>query len=128
MTFQHVTAAQWNAQPKRSLKYNNRPVVVDGERYDSEIEYNHHMALKRRQLAGEIRRLQHEPEYRLVIDGEYVGSMFPDHVFQELQSDGTWKTRIVDTKSKATTTPYFKFKAKVFKAVFGIEIELWGRV
>ena len=125
MTFQTMTAEQFKSQPKRGLKYNNQPVEVGGERFDSQKEYRHHMILMRRQGAGEIRNLQHEPPYQVVINGQLICTIKPDHVFEEKTENG-WKLRVVDTKSSATITPLFKIKKKMFEATFEIELEIWN--
>lgn len=113
------------AEPKRDLKYGNKPVMAGGERFASQKEYNHHMILVRRLGEGTIRNLRHEPPYQCVVNGALICTIKPDHVFEEKTETGGWRQRYVDTKSSATITPLFKLKKKLFEALFGVELEIW---
>ena len=112
-------------KPPRPLKYRNKPVTVDGERFASKKEYEHHRELQLREKAGEIRNLRHEPPYQVNINGKLMFTVKPDHVFEERTPSGGWKLRFLDTKSKPTITPMFRLKKKIFEAVFGVELEIW---
>ena len=95
-------------------KYNAKPTVVDGIRFDSKKEAGYYSELKLRQQAGEILFfLRQVPIHlpggtKLVID------------FQEFHTDGT--VHFVDTKG--VITDVFKIKKREVEAHYPFEIEI----
>ena len=96
-------------------KYNAKPTMVDGIRFDSKKEAQYYRELKLRQRAGEIVGfLRQTPIHlpggtKLVID------------FQEFHADGT--VHFVDTKGVETAV--FKVKLREAKAAYPwLEIEI----
>jgi len=110
------------APGKRKGKFHNRPCVIDRIVFDSRAEGKHYLHLKDLQNRRLIKNLQVHKRYPLTVAGVVVCHIEPDFVFEE--PDGT--VRIHDTKAKggATTTPLWRLKAKMFKAIYRIQIEV----
>lgn len=95
-------------------KYNAKPTVVDGIRFDSKREAQYYCDLKLRVKAGEVLFfLRQVPIHlpggtKLVID------------FQEFHSDGT--VHFVDSKGKETEG--FKIKRREVEHHYPFEVEL----
>ena len=95
-------------------KYNAKPTVVDGIRFDSQKEARYYSELKLRQQAGEILFfLRQVPIHlpggtKLVID------------FQEFHSDGT--VHFVDVKG--VMTDVFKIKKREVETQYPFEVEI----
>lgn len=53
------------AKGKRTNKYGNKKVVVDGIKFDSQAEMQHWFDLSILERAGQIRNLELQPEYKL---------------------------------------------------------------
>lgn len=98
-------------------KYKNTPTVVNGEKFDSKGEAARWQELKLMEMAGEIVELTRQVKYDMVINGVKVCSFVPDF---EYVKDGALITE--DFKSKATMTPTFRLKAKLFKALYNREV------
>ena len=101
-------------------KYHNKPVEVDGIRFDSQREAVHYGMLKLREKAGEIQRLRCHPRYDIVVNGVKVGFMKPDFEYYDTKAD---RVRTEDVKG-AKPTEAWALKAKIFKALYGREIEI----
>lgn len=98
-------------------KFNNRRTVVDGITFDSKGEASRYVVLKRRADAGEITNLETQASYRLEVNGQKIAIYRAD--FRYLV-EGV--EVVEDFKSPATVTPTFKLKAKLMKAIHGIDI------
>lgn len=105
-------------------KYRNKPIVVDGERFDSGVEYKRWLELKLLERAGEIRDLQRQVKFPL------CGSGFT--VVAHYIADATYRTNAgepvaEDTKSEATAKlPLFRLKSKLFRDNYGYDITIHG--
>jgi hypothetical protein len=109
--------------PKRRNKYGAKPVVDNGQRFDSTSEFRRYCTLKLMERAGEIHGLELHPVYKLRVDGHDICEFEPD--FRYLTATGQLVAE--DSKSPATITPEFKLKAKLFRALYGIEVTLTGK-
>lgn len=98
-------------------KYRNIPTTVSGERFDSKGEAARWQELKLLEKAGEISDLTRQVKYDLCVEGVKVCRFVPDF---EYRKDGELITE--DFKSKATMTPAFRIKAKLFKALHNREV------
>lgn len=96
-------------------KYGAQPVIVDGLRFASKKEAARYRELKAWQDAGGIGGLELQPRYPLVVNGEKVGTYVADFRYRR---DGEAITEDV----KGVKTPLYKLKAKLVKALYGIEI------
>lgn len=104
------------APAKKPSKYRNVKVELDGERYDSKLEFDFHQVLKRRQKAGEIGLILRQVPFRLeggvVYRADFVcGSPAPPHFCE------VWDAKGCDTRSSIN-------KRKQVLARYGIEVLL----
>jgi len=118
-----MSAAEFRALPKgkaaRPLKYRNKPVTVDGVRFDSQKEHRRWEELKLLERAGEIRELERQAVFRLVVNGVTVGRYIADAAY--LDRDG--KQVVEDVKSPITReNPVYRIKRQLMWACYGIAI------
>lgn len=118
--------AKANLGKKKRRKYGNVKTTVDGITFDSKKEANRYLQLKAMLAAGEITNLHLQPEYCLHVNGTVVAKYKADFRYELLVwKDGkaTWNEVTEDCKGgKATKTPVYRLKAKLLKAIYGIEI------
>ena len=99
-------------------KYGNKPTLVDGHMFDSLKEANHYIGLKMRLRAGQISKLEIQPEYLITINSIRVCKIIPDFRYVE-----NGKVVVSDVKSPITRkNPVYRLKAKLLKAVHGVEM------
>lgn len=104
----------------RPRKYRNEPITVDSILFASRAEARRYNELKLLKLAGEIRDLELQPKYELIINGELVCTYTADFRYRFPHSDAPI---VEDCKSKATRTPQYRIKVKLLKALTGITIK-----
>lgn len=104
-------------------KYRNKPLVVDGERFDSKGEYARWSDLQFMEKTGDIRDLRRQVRKRLEVDGQKVCDIVIDFAYTQMSHDGPEEV-YEDFKSPATITPIFRLKSKMFKAQYGKEINV----
>lgn len=111
---------------RRPSKYRTKPLVVDGERFDSQKEYRRWRELKLLEKAGEITDLQKQVRFEFPLpDGgfvRYVSSKrkvtyIADFVYQE---NGK---RVVED-SKGMKTQVYKLKEALMLHINGIAIRV----
>ena len=95
-------------------KYNAKPTVVDGIRFDSKKEAKYYSELKHRVTYGEVDFFLRQVPIHLTGNVRFVID------FQEFHSDGT--VHFVDVKG--TQTEVFKIKKKQAEALYPITIEV----
>ena len=103
------------------LKYRNKPVTIDGVRFDSQKEAARFHELKLLERAGEITDLERQVAYDLAVNGVKVARYIADFRFKDK------KTGIVveDVKSEATAkTRDFVIKRKLMRAIHGVEVQV----
>lgn len=121
-----TTSPLQEAKPVRR-KYRNTPTVVDGVRFDSKKEARRWGELQLLQRAGEIRNLQRQQRYPLEVNDRLIATYVSDFTYFEkagIVCDGEDGFRLVVEDSKGVQTPEFKLKAKLMKAIHGIEVRL----
>ena len=96
-------------------KYRNEPTEVDGHKFDSLAEARRYKDLKRLQEAGEISQLRLQPRYPIVVNGIPVCVYVAD--FSYIGSTG-----VVVEDVKGMRTAVYRLKAKLMRAVHGIDI------
>jgi hypothetical protein len=111
------TGVEVPSAPKPS-KYRNERVEIDGEVYDSKLEYSCHMALKRRKHLGEpigliLRQVPFRLEGGVVYRADFVVSTSAGPDFVEV-----WDAKGKDTRSSIN-------KRKQVRARYGIDVRLW---
>lgn len=98
-------------------KYKNIPTIINGEKFDSRGEARRWQDLRLMEKAGEITNLTRQVKYDMVVNGVKICTFVPDF---EYTKGGQLVTE--DFKSKATMTPTFRLKAKLFKALYNREV------
>jgi hypothetical protein len=114
-----MSAEEYNAliaSRGKDRKYHNVPVEVDGKPFDSTAEGTRYWELCRLQEAGEITDLETQPVFPLVVNGVKVAQYRADFRFKD--RDG----RIHVEDVKGVRTPVYKLKARMVKAIYGIDI------
>jgi hypothetical protein len=116
------SVARW----KTSNKYGVSPATartVDGIRFDSKAEMRRWQELKLLERAGEIIRLDRQPEYVLLepfVDGQgrrHRGIKYrADFRYLENYTDGDhWKVRVIVEDVKGARTQAYAMKMKLFR-------------
>lgn len=103
------------------LKYRNKPVVIDGRRFDSKAEARRYAELRLMERAGLIRDLQCQPQYPIVINGQRVAAYNGDFSYWEKTTDGG-RTVCEDVKSAPTKTPLWRLKWKLVALLYPVVI------
>ena len=103
--------------PRKAFKskYRAQPVHTDEGYFASKREYRHWLALKQRQLDGQIRGLERQVRFRLEIGGQKICDYVADAVYFE------GNKRIV-ADAKGVETDVFKLKRKLMKALLNIDV------
>jgi hypothetical protein len=97
-------------------KYRNVKTMVDGITFHSKKEANHYLVLKSMLNAGEISDLKLQERYRIELNGVKICDYVSD--FSYIDKYGA--KRVIDVKG--VRTAIYKLKAKLMKAVHGIDI------
>lgn len=106
--------------PKRPKYGNVRVTDCDGLTHDSRREYRRWQELQLREVAGEISGLQRQVVFDLVVGDQLVCRYVADAVYVDC---ATGEKIVEDTKSPPTRKKRdYRIKAKLMKAVHGIEI------
>jgi hypothetical protein len=126
MTDRDQWAALVQARTAKPHKYGAVKTVIDGIAFDSKREANRYRELKLRQMAGEIRDLELQPTYPLVVRHHIyldppiiIGTYTPDFRYREGQQG---LLVIEDVKSKATKTEAYRLRKKFVEAQYSITI------
>lgn len=105
------------ATPSR-FKYRNKPVVIDGVRFDSRKELKRWNELRLLEAAGVIADLRRQVDYQINVNGVKVCSYVADFAYVEAGRDV-----IEDVKSPITRrNPVYRLKRKLLAAACGLEI------
>lgn len=104
---------------ERRNKYNARRTVVAGRTFDSAAEARRYETLVLRERLGVIRDLRCQVPIPLVINGVDCGVYKADFVYEDALSG--YKV-YEDVKSPATRTATYRLKAKVVRALYGINV------
>ena len=105
---------------KKNNKYNAKKVVVDGETYDSLLEYSRGCELKLLEKAGVISELQHHVPFVLIEKSENGREI-------KYEADFVYKQNgeliVEDDKSAPTKTRLYKLKKRLMLEKYGIKIK-----
>jgi hypothetical protein len=107
---------QWRNSGVEMTKYNNRKTSLDGILFDSAAESRRWQELTLMEKCGDISDLQRQVVYKLVVNEKLICSYRADFVYRDF--DG--HTVVEDVKG--VKTPVYRIKAKLMKALYGIEI------
>lgn len=115
-----MTVAELRAMPeKKANKYGAKATVVDGIRFDSKLEAARWQQLVLLQQLKSITRLERQVRFPLEVNGLLIATYVADFVYLE---DG--EQVVEDSKGKRTRE--YQMKARLMKAVHGIEIRETG--
>lgn len=104
----------------RPRKYRNKPVEVDGRRFDSKAEARRYSQLKLLQRAGIIADLECQKRYPLTAHGQAICVYVADFAYTDLQ-----RRVAVAEDVKGVETDVFRIKAKMFRAEYpGVELRV----
>lgn len=107
----------WGA-PKRS-KYGNKPITIDGLRFDSVREARRWKELRILEQVGEIKNLQRQVPYPLLVAGKKVATAVWDFVYE-----AAGRTVVEDVKSPITRRNRdYRIKKKLFEASYPLRVE-----
>src|SRR5579859_5392531 len=97
-------------------KYHNKKTTIDNIRFDSAKEAKRYEQLKLLQAAGEIRNLELQPRYDLVVNRQKIGFYKADFRYHDMNGE-----KIIEDV-KGVRTPVYRLKKKLVKAIYGIDI------
>ena len=101
-------------------KYGNRKVKIGDLTFDSAKEAKRWGELQFMVKAGEIKNLQRQVRFPIVVNGVKVCSYIADFTYEELGG-----VVVEDVKSEFTRKdPLFRLKSKLLKATTGIDIRI----
>ena len=100
----------------RRNKYNAKKTVVDNITFASEREAGRYQVLKLLQMAGKIRGLELQPEFKFSIEGKHIFKYRADFAY----FDGS--RRIIED-SKGFRTREYILKKKIVEAAYHITIQ-----
>jgi hypothetical protein len=116
----HGQKKQADANAPR-LKYGNKPVIVDGRRFDSTKEAEYYGQLKLRARIGQLCRFECQVKFKLEVNGVLICFYIADFVLYH--PDGS--VTVVDVKGKATEgLPVFRIKKALMLALYNIKITI----
>lgn len=115
-------------RPKQS-KYMNKKTEVDGIIFDSKKEASRYTDLKLLLAGGQIKDIQLQKKFDIIINAKHVCYYYADFVYEENKSAAPtinppiWETVVEDVKSVATKKKeVYRLKKKLMYAALGINI------
>jgi len=96
-------------------KYRSVKTTIDGIKFDSKKEAKRYQELKILERVGEVKSLELQPRYDLIVNTVKIGFYKAD--FRYIQDE---KEVVEDVKGMKT--PIYNLKKKLVKAIYGIEI------
>lgn len=108
-------------------KYRNKPVVVDGERFDSMHEAKRWQELKLLERAGKISLLERQVPYELAPSVKLAGEARARPAIRlviDFRYFSAEEARIVIEDAKGYETDVSRIKRHLMKSVHGIDVRL----
>ena len=121
---------------KKQSKYHNKPITVDGIRFDGVNEYRRFNFLKLMERAGEISNLRYHVKYTLFPKGTVEVRRFPDGretVLKRYEREHWYEADFVYVNKKGEeivedfkgfVTDTFQEKRDILKSLYGIDIKV----
>lgn len=94
---------------------------LDGHAFKNEEEYRRYRGLRELFKEGQIDKLEVNPEYQLIIDGEFIATYIPTFCFFNKLKD---QQQVVQIVGKASN-PVMELKMRLFEVLYNINIERW---
>ena len=107
---------------RKPSKYHNVPAEIDGVRFPSQREAKRYADLKLMERAGQIRKLQPQFSFSLVVNGQHICEYVADFMYMRIESGAERGEEMIVEDAKGVRTPEYKLKKKLMKACLGIEI------
>lgn len=102
-------------------KYRAKKITIDGIKFDSMKEAERYGVLKLLKLGGEIKDFELQKTYELKVNEQLICKYIADFVVY----NNNGSVEVEDVKSVITAQlPAFRIKAKLMKAIHGIEIKI----
>lgn len=103
----------------RQNKFGNVKTTVGDQTFASKAEARRHAHLLLLQKIGEIADLETQPSFPIVVNGQKICTYVADFRYRVV---ATGAVVVEDVKGGPTATPVFRLKAKLVKAVHGIDV------
>jgi hypothetical protein len=100
-------------------KYGAKKTVFNGRKYDSAKEAKHAEELQLLLKAKEISELQEQVRFQLVVNDELICAYIADFTYWK---GGKFTVSDVKGMRKGQAYQMFRLKAKLMKAIYGIEV------
>lgn len=110
---------KWHIDGESTQKYGAKRTEIDGHSFDSRAEANRYAELKLLLASGEIKHLELQVAYPLVVNGMKVATYKADFRYVDLRDN---LLVVEDVKSPATKTAVYRLKRKLMLALYNIEI------
>ena len=110
-----LTISQYKALAKKKPKYHNKPIIIDGISFQSKKEGERYKVLKLAEKAGEIQDLKLQVSFPFMLNKVKIGTYRADFVYSF-----AGEVKVEDVKGMKT--PLYRWKKKMMKAFYGIEI------
>lgn len=110
---------------QRNGKYNAKKVTVDNIQFDSKVESQFYLHLKKLQEMGEVTRFDLQPEF--ILQGGFTDDWGVKHLPIKYRADFLVYYKDSDPKVidiKGQILPEFKLKRKLYAAKFPLELVL----
>lgn len=115
--FGWVEQGQSHREVLTSNKFSARRTVVDGIRFDSAREARRYCELKALERGGQVRNLELQPRYPLLVNGVLIGHYRADFRYTEVHTG-----RVVVEDAKGVRTRDYLLRKKLMRAVHGIDV------
>ena len=114
----------------RRSKYGAKKTLAEGLLFDSKAEAARYLDLRLMERAGEIKRLSTQPRYALAVNGVKVCDYIADFSYHRVTGKDATAHVLEDVKGARTGAAWamFRIKAKLFRAIYGYEIEVYPPV
>jgi hypothetical protein len=103
-------------------KFQNQKVEHNGRKFDSKLECSRWQQLQSLQALGEIRDLQAQVKFPLMVGDTMIGLYVADATYFDIRAN----CKVVED-AKGVPTAIFKWKAKHFRAQYGFDITIVRR-
>lgn len=105
---------------KPNSKYRNVKVEYEGMKFDSRHELRCWQELKIFERSGQIRDLERQVPFLLVVNGKTIGKLTVDFTWQErCARDYSWAKVVADAKSPATRKETaYRLRKRIFEAQY----------
>lgn len=101
-------------------KYGNNKVVINGEKFDSQLEAARWGTLRLLERAGQIELLSRQVKFILIEKSQYGRAISYVADFTYYIGD---KFVVEDVKSEATKTRVYELKKRLMAEIYGIKIQ-----